>query len=197
MMHAVPSALISYLLGDSCVLSSMVAMVKGPGTRALPLHVDNGPGVPEPLPPYAQVANATWILSDYTVENGPLCFVPGSHHLCRHPAAEEADPRTNPLVVPIEAPKGSLVVFHGNLFHGALPRTAPGLRLNLIMFFTRMYFRPQEDYTNRITPEMLARNTDRFASLVGLTHPFPADPVTGINARDVAALSKTSYSIYA
>jgi ectoine hydroxylase-related dioxygenase (phytanoyl-CoA dioxygenase family) len=34
--------------------------------------------------------------------------------------------------VAVEAPAGSLIVFHGNTWHGALPRRRPGYRFTLI-----------------------------------------------------------------
>ena len=44
---------------------------------------------PSPYPPYAQVANATWVLTDYDRDNGSTCFVDGSHLLCRPPSPAE------------------------------------------------------------------------------------------------------------
>ena len=57
--------LITYLLGESCVLSSMNAMIKSAGPDNLELHTDQV-GTPAPLPAYALVANATWALTDYS-----------------------------------------------------------------------------------------------------------------------------------
>jgi len=44
-----PLALITYLLGESCLLSSLGCHFKGPGGAALPLHSDNGNGIPAPF----------------------------------------------------------------------------------------------------------------------------------------------------
>ena len=44
-----PLALITYLLGESCLLSSMGCHFKGPGGMPLPLHSDNGNGIPAPF----------------------------------------------------------------------------------------------------------------------------------------------------
>lgn len=197
LMNRVALALITYLLGESCMLSSMVGMRKTAGDIAVPLHSDTGPGVPPPFPRFAQVANATWLLSDYSKDNGALCFVPGSHHLCRHPAQEPTDPRKNPSAVAIEAAAGSLVVWHGNLWHGAFPRSTPGVRRNLIMFFARAYFRQQEEYRDKVPVEVLDRNSTRFRQLLGVDHPFPATIVQGVDPRAVAAMSASSASVHA
>lgn len=168
-------ALITYLLGESCVLCHFSSMIKGPGREYLPLHTDqNQDGSPAPFPPFAQVANATWALTDYTIEDGCICFVPGSHKLCRHPTHEEATDLTR--FVPLEVPAGSVIVWHGNTWHGALPRTKTGVRVSLLAFFNRWYIRPLDDLRSRITQPMLDRNAPRFAVLTGARQPVLEDP---------------------
>ena len=68
--------------------------------------------------------------------------------------------------IPVEVPAGTVVVFHGNLWHGAFPRKHPGLRLSIAAYYCSRYFREQESFRGRVTEEMLARNGDRFRSLV-------------------------------
>jgi hypothetical protein len=63
MMNEPVLALIVYLLGESCQLSSMGGIVKTQGAQHLELYVDQV-GNPSPLPPYLQVANATWLLTN-------------------------------------------------------------------------------------------------------------------------------------
>ncbi len=155
-------ALIDHLLGSSCRISDFHAMLKGRGTAKTDLHCDSA-FMPDPLPPYAQVANANWLLSDYSSENGALSFVPGSHKLCRHPTAADRDLET----VAIEAPRGSVVVFHGNSWHGTHARTQPGLRMNLVCYFARMYVQPHADYSRILSREVIDRNPARFNQLVG------------------------------
>ena len=184
MMNEVALALISYLLGNSCVISSMTAMFKGPGTIKLDLHADAAP-IPPPLPTYAVGANATWVLSDYSQENGSTCFWPGSHKFCRQPTPEERENLS--ALVPVTARAGSLIVWHGNTWHGAFPRTVSGLRMNLIMFFCRPFLQQQEWYRDRLSPEVLERNGPRFAQLVGIDLPFPMT-VEGPNRESFARL---------
>ena len=165
LMNPVALALITYLLGENCVLQSVTGGIKAKTDGMLGLHSDNGM-VPAPFPPYAQVANATWVLSDYTKENGCLLFVPGSHRNCRHPSPGEVVDEA--MMVPVETPKGSLIIWHGNTWHGAFPKTNPdSLRLNLILLFCRMYMTTQEPLRYEVTPEILARNPPRFSKLMG------------------------------
>ena len=169
LMNPVSLALITHLLGESCVLSSMGAFLKAPSDKTLELHTDNV-AVPAPFPSYSQVANATLCLSDYSREDGSICFVPRSHKLARHPLADEVGDLS--LAVPVEAAAGSLIVFHGNTWHGAFSRRTPGYRITLISYFARMYLLRQES-VDYVTDEMRERNDPRFRHLMGDHLPYP------------------------
>jgi ectoine hydroxylase-related dioxygenase (phytanoyl-CoA dioxygenase family) len=165
LMNPVALALITYLLGENCLIQSVTGQIKVQTAARTTVHSDNGM-IPSPFPPYAQVANATWVLSEYTKANGCLLMVPGSHRHCRHPTPMEAGDEET--MVPIEVPTGSMIVWHGNQWHGAFPKTNPEtIRVNLIMLFCRMYLTPQEPLRYEVTPEILRRNPPRFAKLVG------------------------------
>ena len=168
LMNRVTLALVTYLLGYSAKLSNSAAIIKGPvdftgDPRPQGLHSDNR-GVPAPFPPYAQVANVTWALTDYSLENGCVGYLPGSHRLCRHPTPGEAIDE----LVPVEAQAGSVLIWHGNTWHAPYPRSAPGLRVSMLNYFCRDYFTPQERYRDEVPEALLARNSARFATLMGL-----------------------------
>lgn len=172
LMNPVALALVSYLLGQSAKLSNSSAIIKGPVTgqgppAALNLHSDNR-GIPSPFPRHAQVANVTWALTDYDLENGCVGYVPGSHLLCRQPTPDE----NLDAVVPVEAPAGSMIVWHGNTWHGPFPRTVPGLRISLLFYFCREYLTTQERYRDEVPPEILKRNPPRMATLLGMADPY-------------------------
>ena len=188
-LHPVVLPLITYLLGQSCTISSVTGYIKGPGPAALGVHSDTA-YVPDPLPPYAQVANVNYCLTDYTAAGGCLTVVPGSHRYCHRPrdgqGAREA--------VPVEAPAGAAIVFHGNTWHGALPRTFPGLRLTLSTLYSRMYMRPQERYDEIIGEDVLARNPPRFRKLIGKD--VPTGWRSNSDAERIAGLRKANAPIY-
>ena len=165
LMNPTSLALATYLLGESCALSVDTILIKGPRQQApLPIHCDNV-GIPSPFPPYAQICNTTWVLTDYSLDNGATCFIPGSHRWCRHPTPVESFEYGN--AVPVEAPKGSLLVWGGNTWHGAFARNAPGLRVNLLFGYGRSYIRPFQPYKETVPKEILERNPPRFAKLLG------------------------------
>ncbi len=165
-------ALIHYLLGKSAQLSSMTCHFKGPGDSGqIPLHTDTG--MPAPLPPYSQVANINYALTDYSKDGGCLALVPGSHKWARNPESTEIfldGPAENKLAEPIEVPAGTAVVWHGNVWHGSYPRKTPGLRLNLAVYHARPYWKLQERYGNELPQEVIDRhgNNPVFRELAGL-----------------------------
>ena len=61
----------------------------------------------------------------------------------------------------------AIIFWHGNMWHGAAARRAPGLRINLIVAMMRSYLRPQEPYREHVTQDVLDANPPRFATLLG------------------------------
>ncbi len=183
-------ALVTYLLGESCVLSSMGSHFRGPGGMPLPLHSDGGvPGMSE----VSQVANCNYALTQYSEENGALIMVPGSHRMNRQPSMSEnwrsnnrslaevtakiSDPEEL-AILDWQAPKGGVtlnlepgdaVIWHGNTWHGGWRRDAPGLRMNLAAYFCRPHMATQELRGDDRYPEVFVRYADRprFAQLLG------------------------------
>lgn len=165
-----PLALVTYLLGKHCVLSSLGCHLKGPGGPGLLLHSDQANGVPQPFPAASQTANCNFALTDYTEENGSLAVVPGSHRHLRQPTRSEmgleGDAR-NPGVVPIEVPAGTAIVWHGATWHGSFPRKKPGLRINLSNFYARPHLMPQENFRDAIPDGFVEGEDPRLARLLG------------------------------
>ena len=95
LLHPVLLALVTYLLGESCVLTTTAVFMKGPADESerelqLGLHSDQQM-VPQPFPPYALICGATLLLTDYSKDDGAFAYVPGSHKQGRHPGASEGD----------------------------------------------------------------------------------------------------------
>ena len=177
LMEEKPLALVTYLLGESCLLSSLGCHFKGPGGKALPLHSDNGNGMPSPFSPISQVANVNYALTPYSREAGALAMVPGSHKLARQPRGDEMrlwGERTNPDAVSMDLEPGDVVVWHGNTWHGSFARQVPGVRMNLAVYFNRQYIRTQERHGDTVPREVLDRHADdgRFKVLLGGKQPY-------------------------
>ena len=172
-----PLALIRYLLGESCLLSSLGCHFKGPGGDALPLHSDNGNGMPSPFPSYSQVANVNYALTPYSRQAGALAIVPASHHLARQPLASEMmlqGDHVNPDAIAMDLEPGDAVVWHGNTWHGSFRREIPGIRINLAAYFARQYIQTQEQHKGIVPEPFLARhaNNDQMLRLLGNEQPY-------------------------
>lgn len=171
-MNPAVRTMANYLMGMSYRLYSMVAFVKEGSARSTPMHCDSV-GVPTPLPAYGSVCNVSWILTDYTAENGTLGMVPGSHRYCRHPTELE-QPKfiggmmDDAMVTPVNAKPGSLVVFTGNTWHCTYPKISDGVRAHIATAFCRNYVNPAEYYDD-LPEETVAAHGPEFARLIGRT----------------------------
>lgn len=162
LLNPVTLALVTFMLGRNAILSSCQAALKAAGRMELMLHADNS-GISVPFPSHYQICNITYALSDYSEDNGSICFVPGTHRLYRQPIEGEGmDQR-----VAVEAAAGSIIAFNGNIWHGAFARTAPGLRASLFYQFARGHLSPFEAYRQNVTTELLDSHPPRFATLMG------------------------------
>ena len=156
--------LINYLMRGQQQLSSLTSFVKWKGERdTLGLHSDSPPDRDGRMPPCSDVANAAYCLTDYTLDNGAIAMVPGSHTYCRQPKPGEGED----MAVPVEAEAGSLIVWHGNTWHGAFEKKTDGLRLNVTSYHCHRRLKTQERYQWHVTQEMIDRNPPEFARLVG------------------------------
>lgn len=174
-VHPVAVALARHLIGEARTrFSSHQSFIKwqdesGYGST-LGLHADQT-AVPEPWGRTAFVANATWCLTDYTLEGGALAYVPGSHLRDGKPEGAEAALEA----VPVEAEAGSLVVFHGATWHGAYPRKIPGLRLCVTNLYRHLMVTSQEDLRHSLDRSLAddCRNPELFRELAGFNDGFP------------------------
>jgi len=159
-----------YLMGCSLRLYSSVAFYKSDQVGTTLLHNDST-GMPGPLPHYGNVCNVSWVLTDYTRENGTFYMVPGSHRQCRHPTDVEQPQMMGGSApdergVAVDAPAGSLIVFHGNTWHGTFPKTSSGRRAHVALAVSRNYVNPAENYDD-LPASMLTQFGPELARLIG------------------------------
>jgi ectoine hydroxylase-related dioxygenase (phytanoyl-CoA dioxygenase family) len=172
-----PLALITYLMGESCQISSNHGHVRMQGDPPQGMHTD-APMVPDPIPENPVASNMMWVTDEFSLASGATLVVPGSHKRHVHPL-----PNAIKMALPLVAMKGSVAVFNGNLWHSAGARTIPGERVGMTVYFNRMYARPQEDLNAVISDEVVARNPPRFAHLIGRDNPYPARDFGFFNPR--------------
>ncbi len=177
LLNPAPLALTTWLLGESCLLSSVGCHFKGPGGNPLPLHADNGNGMPAPWSPISMVANVNYALTPYSKDAGALAMVPGSHRWCRPPTPRETrldHDHPNPDAIAMDLAPGDCVVWHGNTWHGSFAPRIPGIRMNLAVYFNRQHIQTQEQHKGVVPADVLARhvNNPRMQVLLGCKQPY-------------------------
>ena len=174
-INPVALELIRCLIGRKATrFSSHNSFVKWQGDwgygPSLGMHADQT-AIPLPWGRIALTANTNWCLTDYTKEGGSFAYVPGSHRYgtpAQYPQAVDD-------AVPVEASRGSLIVFHGATWHGAFPRAIPGMRLSVANYYRHLMVQSQEDI-NGTFPRELADDCDApelFRQLCGFNDAFP------------------------
>lgn len=162
--------LVLRVLGARFKLSSLNARWAEPGEAAAqPLHADMG-ALPDARGYW--VANALFMLDDFTAENGALRAVPGSHRAGRLPQDALADPRApHPDEVLATGRAGDVIVMNAHLWHGGTANRTSERRLALHCFYCRSD-KPQQQYQKRLLrPETQARLTPEARALLALDDP--------------------------
>ena len=149
------------VLDPGCLVSSLSSIVIGPGETAQPIHADDQLiPIPKPHPP--TVCNTMWALTDFTDANGATRLVPGSH-------LADASPNYGQSydTVPAEMAKGSVLVWHGSLWHGGGANQTDARRYGVAMNYCAGYIRQQENQQLGIPPDVVRRFPTRLKELVG------------------------------
>jgi ectoine hydroxylase-related dioxygenase (phytanoyl-CoA dioxygenase family) len=149
------------VLDPGCLVSSLSSISICPGERAQPIHADDQL-IPLAKPHAPTVCNTMWALTDFTEANGATRVVPGSHLADRSP-----DYGGEYETVPAEMEKGSVLVWHGSLWHGGGANRTGERRVGIAMNYCAGFIRQQENQQLGIPRETAARFSPRLRELCG------------------------------
>jgi ectoine hydroxylase-related dioxygenase (phytanoyl-CoA dioxygenase family) len=138
-VHPAILPLCEQVLDPGLLVSSLSSIAIGPEESPQPIHADDQV-IPLPKPHPATVCNTMWALTDFTEENGATRIIPGSHL-----ADESPDFGRHYDSIPAEMPKGSVLVWHGSLWHGGGANTTSERRVGIAMNYCAGYIRQQEN----------------------------------------------------
>lgn len=160
-LHPIVLALAEHVLGTGCLVSSLSSISIGPGERAQPIHADDQV-MPIPKPHPATVCNSMWALTDFTAANGATRIIPGSHLADHSPAYG-----THYDSIPAEMAAGSILVWHGSLWHGGGANGTDEPRLGIAMNYCAGWVRQQENQQLGLPLERVAGFPPALQELCG------------------------------
>ncbi len=157
--HVLP--VVERVLDRGCLVSSLSSITILPGETAQPIHADDQL-IPLAKPHAPTVCNSMWALADFTEANGATRVIPGSH-LADH-SPDYGAPYDS---VPAEMSEGSVLIWHGSLWHGGGANTTDERRVGIAMNYCAGYIRQQENQQLGIPREVAARFSPRLRELCG------------------------------
>jgi len=153
--------IVERVLDPGCLVSSLSSVSICPGEKAQPIHADDQL-IPIPKPHPAVVCNTMWAITDFTEVNGATRIIPKSHKADHSPQFMKHYDS-----IPAEMPKGSVLIYHGSLWHGGGTNRATERRVGIAMNYCAGYVRQQENQQLGIPQDLVARFSTRLQELVG------------------------------
>jgi ectoine hydroxylase-related dioxygenase (phytanoyl-CoA dioxygenase family) len=155
--------LAEHLVGEGMQMAEVGAVWNKPGAPAGGLHADVPVGWfaahGRPIPDVCFLVNCIWMLTEFTRENGATRLMPFSHHSRRQPRSGVEYRH----LVSAEGPPGSIVIFHGAIWHGSGANvTRDSQRLGVSSGFHASWMDPRAGGWYLLTREV----RDRMPTLV-------------------------------
>jgi ectoine hydroxylase-related dioxygenase (phytanoyl-CoA dioxygenase family) len=160
-VHPEVLPVVEAVLDPGCLISSLSSISIDPGESAQPIHADDQL-IPLTKPHEPTVCNTMWALTDFTEANGATRVIPGSH--LRDHSPDYGKPYDS---VPAEMPKGSVLVWHGSLWHGGGANATDERRVGVAMNYCAGFIRQQENQQLGIPREIAAGFPKRLRELCG------------------------------
>jgi ectoine hydroxylase-related dioxygenase (phytanoyl-CoA dioxygenase family) len=149
------------VLDAGCLISSLSSIAICAGETPQPIHADDQlMPIPKPHPP--TVCNTMWAVTDFTEANGATRIIPGSHTADASPSYGQ-----HYESIPAEMPRGSVLVWHGSLWHGGGANTTDERRIGIAMNYCAGYIRQQENQQLGVPRDIAAGFDQRLQQLCG------------------------------
>jgi ectoine hydroxylase-related dioxygenase (phytanoyl-CoA dioxygenase family) len=149
------------VLDNGCLVSSLSSIAIGPGETAQPIHADDQV-MPLVKPHVATVCNTMWALTEFSEANGATRLVPGSHLADHSPVYGQ-----HYESIAAEMPVGSVLVWHGSLWHGGGSNVTAQRRYGIAMNYCAGWIRQQENQQLGLPLELVRRFAPRLQELCG------------------------------
>jgi ectoine hydroxylase-related dioxygenase (phytanoyl-CoA dioxygenase family) len=160
-VHRSVLPIVERVLDPGCLVSSLSSITILPGEIAQPIHADDQL-IPVPKPHVPLVCNSMWAITDFTEANGATRIIPGSHlRDCSPVFGSQHDS------IAAEMPRGSVMIYHGSLWHGGGSNRTDTPRTGIAMNYCAGFIRQQENQQLGIPREVARGFSPRLRELVG------------------------------
>ena len=194
-IHPLALAFAEAELGESCLLSAMLAINLHPGETVQPWHTDDG-GAKIPRPRPALGVSTFWAIDDTTEQNGATEIIPGSHLWVDERIAGAVAPsdftgtNTNRASgersdsIKLVMPSGSLAITKGTLWHRGGANRSDRPRLIITPQYCAGWVRQLENMALAVPGDVAARLPERARELIGYSiHPPFMGYVDGVHPK--------------
>lgn len=159
-VHASVLPIVEGVLDPGCLISSLSSIAIDPGESAQPIHADDQV-IPIAKPHVPLVCNSMWALTDFTEANGATRLVPGSH---TQPNPEYGGRYET---IAAEMPRGSVLIWHGSLWHGGGANRTEARRTGIAMNYCAGFIRQQENQQLGVPADLARTFQPRLQELMG------------------------------
>ena len=181
--HPLAMAFVEAELGESCLLSALLAINLQPGETVQPWHFDDsGAKIARPRPPLG--VSTFWAIDDTTELNGATEVIPGSHLWdgetiagAVKPAdfnnrASERETSDRADAIKMTMPSGSLAITKGTLWHRGGANRSDHPRLIVTPQYCAGWVRQLENMCLAVPAEIADKLPERVRELIGYSiHP--------------------------
>jgi hypothetical protein len=168
--HAAVLGVLGCLLGNDLLLSNFTANVIRPGTRPMSGHWDQ---VWAPRPwPVPLVAQAIWMVDDFTEHNGATALWPRSHLASSSPAPDASPVRATGRA-------GTCVLYDGRIWHAVPENESTRPRTAILAYYCRSFVRQQESFSTSLSRRIREGLSRDRRCLLGLDYDGVAGMVDG------------------
>lgn len=155
------------ILGNCIQLHSATARVTTPGEPDQQWHRDGPWPVDPDGTPYGSIPgqiNCGYYLDELTMDNGPICIVPGSH---RAPFKPPKGHPEFPDQLFVLAKPGQAVMFNGWLYHRGVANQSNQNRRTCLMCYQNAWMKSREPFDGPRVTKMRDEGTDEQKMLLG------------------------------
>ncbi len=158
--HPLVLALVDRILEPNYLLSQLQVINILPGEVPQPLHHDDA-FYPWPRPRRSLGVAAIWAIDAFTADNGATIVIPGSQ------LWDDRAPDPASEVKGIVMPPGSVVFFHGTLWHGGGANRSDAARLAVAAQYCAPFLRTQENFGLSMSRDRVRQCSEHVQRLLG------------------------------